>query len=127
LAAKERNCKLSQIIKTMVGKDDEGNYHVCLLPGDKTLKLKKVRKEAGGKKINLMTPEEIETELNLMVGAIAPFLFPENTAFYIDPSVLEEEYIDISSAHPLAGVEIQSKDLLAVVKGKVCDIVSSNS
>ena len=126
LAAKERGCRISQIVKTMVGKDDESNYHVCLIPGDKILKLKKVRKEAGGIKINLMAPQEIEEELGLTVGAIAPFFFPENTFFYVDPTVLDEEYVTFSGGHPLVGIELLTKDLLALINGKVCDIISSN-
>ena len=127
LAAKERGCKISQIVKTMVGKDDQGSYHVCLIPGDKTLKIKKVRKEAGGIKIDLVNPDNIAKELNLIVGAISPLVFPEGTKFYIDPTVLNEEYIDISSGDPLAGVELLSEDLVAIIDAKVCDIISANS
>jgi len=127
LAAKERGCKISQIVKTMVGKDDQGNYHVCLISGDKTLKIKKVRKEAGGIKIDLVNPDNIAKELNLIVGAISPLVFPEGTKFYIDPTVLNEEYIDISSGDPLAGVELLSEDLVAIIDAKVCDIISANS
>ena len=126
LAAKERNCKISQIVKTMVGKDDKGNFHVSLIPGDKILKLKKVRKEAGGIKVDLVNPSSIAQELGLIVGAISPLVFPENTQFYIDPTVLKEEYIDISSGDPFAGIELLSKDLVTLVHGKVCDIISSN-
>jgi len=126
LAAKERNCKVSQIVKTMVGKDDKGNFHVSLIPGDKILKIKKVRKEAGGIKIDLIDPSQITQELGLIVGAISPLIFPENTQFYIDSTVLNEKYVDISSGNPLAGIELLSKDLVTLVHGKVCDIISSN-
>jgi len=127
LAAKERNCKVSQIVKTMVGKDEKGNYHVCLIPGDKILKLKKVRKEAGGIKIDLVNPKELAKELDFIVGAISPLIFPEGTKFYIDPTVLNEKYVDISSGDPLAGIELLSKDLVRIIDGKICDIISSNS
>ena len=127
LAAKERNCKISQIVKTMVGKDEKGNYHVCLIPGDKVLKIKKVRQQAGGIKVDLVDPVKIAQELDLIVGAISPLIFPDNTHYYIDPTVLDEELIDISSGDPKAGVELSSKDLVSIVNGKVCDIISSNS
>ncbi|MEK6867626.1 MAG: YbaK/EbsC family protein [Nanoarchaeota archaeon] len=125
--AKERNCRISQIVKTMVGQDDKGYYHICLIPGDKILKLKKVRKEAGGIKINLADPFKIGQDLGLIIGAISPFIFPENTKFYIDPTVLNEEYVGVSSGDPLAGIELLSKDLVTLVDGKICDIISSHS
>lgn len=126
-AARERNVRVSQIVKTMVGKDEKGNYHVCLIPGDKILKLKKVRKEAGGIKIDLVNPQELAKELNLTVGAISPLIFPEGTKFYIDPTVLNEDLVDISSGKPEAGVELKSNDLVRIVDGKICEIISSNS
>ena len=127
LAAIERKCRISQIVKTMIGKDLENNLHVCLIPGDKILKLKKVRKEAGGIKIELVNPQEIAKDLNLIVGAISPLIFPQNTFFYIDSTVLEEEYVDISSGSPKAGVELLSKDLIKIINGKICDIISKNN
>lgn len=127
LAAKERGCRVSQIVKTMVGKDDKSNYHVCLIPGDKVLKIKKVRKEAGGIKVDLVNPVKIAEELGLIVGAISPLIFPEGAKFYIDPTILEEELVDISSGDPFAGVELLSKDLVEIIGGKVCEIISNNS
>ena len=126
LAAKERNCKISQIVKTMVGKDNNKKFHVCLIPGDKILKIKKVRKEAGGIKIDLVNPNDIVKELNLIVGAISPFIFPEGTKYYIDQTVLKEKYVDISSGNPLAGIELLSQDLIAITDAKICDIISTN-
>lgn len=127
LAAKERGCRISQIVKTMVAKDEKNNYHVCLIPGDKILKIKKVRQHAGGIKVDLIEPKIIAEELNLIVGAISPLQFPSNTNYYVDPTVLEEEYIDISSGDPNSGVELLSKDLVSIIDAKVCDIISSNS
>lgn len=128
LAAKERNCKISQIVKTMVAKDEEGNYYVCLIPGNRILKIKKVRKEAGGIKIDLMDPSLIKHELGLVVGAISPLDFPQNIQFrfYLDPTVLAEKYVDISSGSPFAGIEMLSNDLIRTLNGKVCDIISSH-
>ena len=125
-AARERGVKISQIVKTMVGKDDKGTYHVCLIPGDKILKLKKVRKKAGGVRIDLVDPKELAKELGFTVGAISPLIFPKGTKFYIDPTVLNETYVDISSGDPAAGIELLANDLVKIVNGKICDIISSN-
>ncbi|MCA9486671.1 YbaK/EbsC family protein [Candidatus Woesearchaeota archaeon] len=126
LAAKERNCRISQIIKTMVAKDDKGNFHICLIPGDKILKLKKVRQAAGGIKIDLADPNLIAKELDLIVGAISPFLFPEGSYFYADESILREKEVDVSSGDPKAGIEILSEDLLKLTQAKLCDIISTS-
>ncbi len=129
LAAKERKCRISQIVKTMVAEDQQSNLYIALIPGDKILKLKKLRKEAGGIKIDLADPSIIAQKYNLIVGAISPvqFLNIDNVKFYVDPSVLKEEFVDISSGDPRSGLELKSQDLVELVNGKVCEIISQNS
>ena len=77
-------------------------------------------------RLDVIVPDELEKELGLIVGAISPLTFPKDTKFYIDPTVLDEDYVDISSGDPKAGIELLSKDLVKLVDGKVCDIISSN-
>jgi prolyl-tRNA editing enzyme YbaK/EbsC (Cys-tRNA(Pro) deacylase) len=45
----------------------------------------------------------------------------------MDPTVLEEELVDISSGGPCAGIELASADLREFVGAQVEDIVSSRS
>ena len=47
--------------------------------------------------------------------------------FYLDYSVLEEKIIDISSSLPNAGVELETKALVDLLKPIVCDIISDKS
>jgi Cys-tRNA(Pro) deacylase len=126
-AAAQRNVRVSQIVKCMVGRDDKAALYVMLLPGHKTLKIKKVRKYVGGKPIKLADPTLLASELGLTVGAISPTDFIGKARIIMDPTVLEEEFVDISSSDPMAGVELTSRDLQAVTQAEVHDIISANS
>ncbi len=126
-AARERGVALSQILKCMVGKDSFGVIYVMLIPGDKILKIKKMRHIAGGIKINLVSSEELTEEFNLTVGAISPIHFLGKASFYLDPTVLKEEIIDISSGSPDAGIELKTQDLINLIEPQICDIISNNS
>ena len=97
---------------------------ITVCPSCGSGKLKKVRNVSGGKRVTLMDRVDLEKELGLIVGAIAPLCFPKGTSFYIDPTVLEEAYVDISSGNPLAGIELKSSELIELIDGKVFDIIS---
>ncbi len=125
-AAEQRSVRVEQIVKCMVGKDDKHNLYVMLIPGDRTLKLKKVRSHVGGKPVQLVPPEKLAEEYGVTVGAISPIQFMGKARILLDPTVLEEEYVDISSGDPLAGVELKAEDLLLVTEAEQFDIISAN-
>jgi len=125
-AAEQRNVRLSQIVKCMVGRDNKGALYVMLIPGDRVLKLRKVRSHLGGKPVQLIPPLELEKEFGVTVGAMSPFQFLGKARVLLDPTVLEEEVVDISSGDPLAGIELASKDLLLLTNADQSDIISAN-
>ncbi|MBW1697789.1 MAG: YbaK/EbsC family protein [Deltaproteobacteria bacterium] len=123
-AARERGVRLSQIVKTMLLSDRKGKLLVAVLPGDRRLSLKKLKRLAGVKDLSFLDRETIEQRLGLVAGAIAPIaeLFKEMPIF-VDPSVFLEQTVDISSGDPCAGLELTSKDLKRLLKGcKLVDI-----
>jgi prolyl-tRNA editing enzyme YbaK/EbsC (Cys-tRNA(Pro) deacylase) len=125
LAASERGVRLSQIVKCMVATDPEGRLYALLLPGDRRLKLRKARRGLGGIPLKLADREALAAELGLTVGAIAPFqLLGHGAVVGCDPTVLDEEWVDISSGDPLAGVELRSADLVRALDATLVDLVS---
>lgn len=126
-AAVQRGVRVSQIVKCLVARSQDGELVVLLLPGHKTLKLKKVRKLIGGSPLALVDREELESGHGLIVGAISPVQFMGKARIFMDPTVLDEELVDISSGDLRAGVELTSSDLRDFVGAHVADIVSSRS
>lgn len=125
-AARERGVRLSQIVKCMVGRDEGGGLHVMLIPGDRTLKVKKVRKVAGGLRIELLDPVKLAAEFGLTIGAISPTQLVGKAQIYMDTTVLTEEYVDISSGSPASGIELKAQDLKAILNPILCEIISDN-
>jgi len=123
--ARERNVRLSQVLKCMVGKDIDENVYVMLIPGDKTLKTKKVQKLTGVKKIFLVSREELSYVFKVTVGAITPIQFLGKAYFYLDRTVLGEEFIDISSGCPNFGIELRTSDLIRLIEPVICDIIQT--
>lgn len=128
LAASERGVRLSQIAKCMVAADPQGRLYVLLVPGDRRVKLRKARRGLGGIGLQLVERDTLGGRYGLSVGAISPIqLLPLDAVFVCDPTLLEEAWVDISSGDPLAGVELRSRDLLAVLHAQVVDIVSDTA
>jgi Cys-tRNA(Pro)/Cys-tRNA(Cys) deacylase len=115
-AAKERGVSVSQIIKTMLLMDRD-EVVVAVLPAHKKLDVKKLKKLSGHKNLQFMDRESIEKKTGLVVGAIAPVgKILERLARFVDPSVFEEEFVDISSGDPTAGLELSRSDLKQLLK-----------
>ena len=111
-AARQRGVRLSQIVKTMLLRDKDDSILLAVLPGDRRLDVKKLRKLSGRKNLQLMDRKAIEDRLGVVVGALAP-IGPAvaGLAAYIAPAVFEEDRLDISSGDPTAGVELDRDDL----------------
>jgi Cys-tRNA(Pro)/Cys-tRNA(Cys) deacylase len=125
-AAEERGVRVSQIVKCMVGRAGS-SLVVMMIPGDKTLKSSKARKYMGAQSLDLVPPEVLKSELGLTVGAIAPLQLIGRARMLMDPSVLEEELVDISSGDPMAGVELRSSELRDLLGAEMVAMVSANS
>ena len=114
-AARERGVRISQIVKTMLLIEPNGNVIMAVLPGDRRLNVKAIKQFTGHKDLRFMDKIGME-QMGLVVGAIAPVDDRFNHLVkFIDPRVFEEDIIDISSGDPKAGIEIESrylKDLL---------------
>ncbi|MBW2147956.1 MAG: YbaK/EbsC family protein [Deltaproteobacteria bacterium] len=121
-AARERGVALEQIVKTMILADKSGRCVVALLPGDRRLNIKKIGRLLGGK-FQLMSADEVRKATGFVVGAISPVgLIPHGWEIVADTAVFENEWVDISSGDPAAGIELRSADILKLIKCRVEDI-----
>jgi len=118
-AAVERGVRLSQIVKTMLLADGN-NALVAVLPSHKRLDLKKLKILSGHKNLQFMDRASIEQKTGLIVGAVAPIgRGLEGMPIFVDPTLFDEEFLDISSGDPKAGLELHRDDLKRLLKEAV--------
>lgn len=119
-AAAERGVHLSQIIKTMLLGNERGEVVVAVLPGDKRLDVKKLKRLTGSKDLRFMDGTAVQERFGFVVGAIAPVSdILAGLPLFVDPGVYEEEFVDISSGDPCAGLELRSADLKKLLEDAV--------
>jgi len=115
-AAIERGVRLSQVVKTLLlGAGDF--VVVAVLPSHKRLDIKKLKKITGNKNLQLMDKRVIEQKTGLTVGAVSPVGSGlKSLPMFVDPSVFDEEFLDISSGDPMAGLELHRDALKGLLK-----------
>jgi prolyl-tRNA editing enzyme YbaK/EbsC (Cys-tRNA(Pro) deacylase) len=121
-AAAERGVRLAQVVKCMVGTADGEQLVVMLIPGDRRLKSSRARKHLRARSLEFLPREVLESELGLVVGAISPLQLIGRATMLMDPSVLDEELVDISSGDPMAGIELKASDLREVLAAELVPI-----
>jgi Cys-tRNA(Pro) deacylase len=121
-AARERGVALKQIVKTMLLSDKARRIVVALLPGDRRMHIKKINRLLKGD-FQLMSPEDVQSATGFVVGAISPVgLVTHGWEMVADPNIFSNEWVDISSGDPSAGIELRSVDLRELLHCRIEDI-----
>jgi Cys-tRNA(Pro) deacylase len=122
-AAAERGVRVEQIVKCMIVKNPDNTFVIALIPGDKQLDLKIFAKILGFKKISIASRDEVLKITGYPVGAISPIgIKKKDIGLYMDEAVKLEEYVDISSGRPDAGIELKSTDLIRLLDPEIVNI-----
>jgi prolyl-tRNA editing enzyme YbaK/EbsC (Cys-tRNA(Pro) deacylase) len=103
----------NEICKTIIIKDKKGDKYAFFLKGDQKIDFSKA-KEIVGKKISIISFEDLKKTTGKEPGAICPFLL--QIPIYVDKKVFETEKINFGSGDHLYGLEISSVDLKKVIE-----------
>ncbi|MBS3121687.1 YbaK/EbsC family protein [Candidatus Woesearchaeota archaeon] len=121
-ATKERNVPIDEMIKCILLVDKEKKYYLACLTSDKKLNLQKVRELVGCSRLSFAVKKDIEEVLGYQLGAIPPLLLKTTIPILFDKIILKKVKVNISSGNPSAGIELDSKTLIELVKPSLGDI-----
>jgi len=111
-AAGVLNVPIEQMIKSIVIKDNNGNFYFCLMPGDMEISTKKAAKLLGAKTVDLSKQEEAERITGYLVGGISPFGSKKNLPVLLNSSLLNFEDIYINAGARGIILKLKSADLI---------------
>jgi len=120
-AAESTNIPLSRMIKTLVVELADG-FVFALMPGDRTLSLKKLGRIAVSKTASMSSTRDAERLTGYQVGGISPFGSKRTLKIYMDQSLSDHDEIAINGGGRGIIVSLSSKDLIDVLKPTVEDI-----
>lgn len=120
-AAKVRNEPLRQGAKSLLLKTKNG-FLLAVLPGDKKLCSKKLRKNCFIKDFRFAYPEEVKTIMGCEIGACYPFGNILNLRTIVDKTLAENEFIALNPGVHNKSIKMKYKDYYALVKPETADL-----
>jgi Cys-tRNA(Pro) deacylase len=111
-AAKERNQRPEQIVRSILFRVSEGEYVMVLMAGPEQIDWKTLRHHLGTNRLTMASKEEVLRVTGYQLGAVAPFGLPQSLKILVDHSVKEEEIISMGSGTRGVAIILRSKDLI---------------
>tara|TARA_B110000014_G_C19973819_1_gene504199 strand:+ start:60 stop:545 length:486 start_codon:yes stop_codon:yes gene_type:complete len=116
-AAKSLNTEVGSIVKSLLFKDSDNNFHLCLVSGDKFISLEKISKiyNSPAKKANA---DECKKITGFSIGGISPVAhenYPKS--ILIDTNLSNYEEIFAAAGHPHVVFRISFNVLCDITKG----------
>ena len=117
-AAKVRGTSLASGAKALICKADE-QFVMIVLPADRRLASKQVRKEEGLKSIRFATREEVEQLTGLAPGSIPPFGSLFSLSTWCDSRLAAEPRINFNAGDHAVSISMTYEDYLRAEEPKI--------
>ena len=124
-AAAQRGVKKEEMVKSILLREKKQHRYVmaCVL-GDERLNPQEVRAYLPGnwKRLSFASSDEISAVTGYVQGAVAPLCLPDEIPVVFDEAIAQCERISISSGDPMAGLEMDSGDLIRLSGAQLAPI-----
>ena len=99
----------------------EGKFYQFVLPGDKKLDFKRIKKLLSSSSASLATPEEVLAVTGVQVGGVPPFGNLFNLPVYLERSMLANEWLDCNAGSRGVSLTMKVADYVKTVKPIVAE------
>ena len=121
--AEELNQNEAQIFKTLVAVGNKTGPVVAVIPSNQELDLKKIAKESGNKKVEMLHLKDLENLTGYIRGGCSPVGMKKLFPTYFDQSALNFATIMVSAGKRGVQMELAPNDLAGLVRGKFVDLI----
>ncbi|MGD0636496.1 MAG: YbaK/EbsC family protein [Nitrososphaerales archaeon] len=124
-ASRVRGVELKSGVKALVLKSDDGCYLLADLAADRKADVKRLQEVSGMKKLHFATREEVLSTTRCEPGSVHPFGVLFGLPTYLDPSVLENEYVNFNIGMLTRSVRIKKDDLTRLLGAVVAEFAKA--
>ena len=126
-AAKQRGVVEEEMVKSILLRDRDGHYVMACVKGNARVNPKAVRAHLPKewKRLRFATAEEILGVTGCVQGAIAPLGLLDNVPLIFDEAIALCPKVSISSGDPMAGIELDPKDLIKIAGARLAPIAEA--
>lgn len=110
-AARERNQRLAQVVRSLLFRVREDEFALVLAAGPQQISWKALRKALGRSRISLATEDEVLAVTGYRIGTVSPFGTAHPLKVLIEAGVLKEEEVSIGSGVRNTAIIMKSADL----------------
>lgn len=111
-----------EMAKVVVLKID-GSFIMAVLPANRMVNFKTVRKSTGGSEVSLATEEDFTTLFpECEIGAMPPFGNLFGLPVFVDPALEADEYIFFNAGNHAQTVRMKYRDFKELVKPQVAHL-----
>ncbi|MAG59952.1 hypothetical protein CMO96_04145 [Candidatus Woesebacteria bacterium] len=121
-AAKIRGTSLAQGAKALLLKTGD-QFTLAVLPGNKRLDSKKLRKVLSVKKLRFATPEEVKEVMGCEIGACYPIGKIIGVRMIVDKSLAKNKIISFNPGIHTKSIKMKYRDYKTVARFKTADII----
>lgn len=114
--AQDNELALSSIYKTLVIKGDRTGIWVAVIPGDKSLSLKRMAQVSNNKKIAMVPVKDIQGLTGYIRGGCSPLGMKKNYPIIMDSSAQELDIMYVNAGQRGILVGVNPKDLQATTQ-----------
>ena len=121
-AAKERGVAPEQMVKSILLRDMSGFHVLACVPGPAQVDPTKVRAMFGCRRMTCADATDVEKVTGLVIGTVAPVGLKHPLPLIFDHAIKKHHKVNISSGDRMAGVELETEDLLMICDPMFADI-----
>ena len=122
-AANSLNTEVGSIVKSLLFRDAQNNYHLCLVSGDKYVSLEKVTSLVNVPIVKA-TADECKEFTGFSIGGVSPIAHDNKPkSIFIDNNLSKYEKVFAAAGHPYVLFGLSYLDLCDLTKGTEDNII----
>ena len=121
-AAEKMALPPEDIWKTLVARGERQGVIMAVVPGPRSLSLRKLAQAAGDKRAEMVDVGELMRLTGFLKGGVSPLGGRREYPIYIDQSIHQHTRVSVSAGQRGLQILIAPADLIRVTKGTVVDL-----
>ena len=126
-SASLQGIELAQLLKTIVVRKGEGDYVFVLVPADREIDWRKLRKALGVSRAAIPPRAEAESLTGFNVGAITPFGSQRALPVVVDVAAARHRFVALGGGERGVNIHISPSDLSTATGATSADVTSERS
>lgn len=118
-AAAERNQEVSQVVRSILFRLNQGEHAMVLIAGKQQISWKALRQHFGMSRLTMASPEEVFEVTGHQIGTVSPFGLKTPVPILADQNVFTQTAVSLGSGKSGVAIMMLTKDLKNALDGIV--------